>query len=63
MTVYKMQSGAIEAYLDVYRFLENLEFDIQHDYRAGTAKERNEAWNRHQVIMKTKGHILRKLEQ
>lgn len=63
MTVYKMRKEAIEAYVDVYQFLENLEHDVQHDYKAGTAKERNEAWNRHQVIMKTKGHILRKLEQ
>lgn len=63
MTVYKMRKGAIEAYVDVYQFLENLEHDVQHDYKAGTAKERNEAWNRHQVIMKAKGHILRKLEQ
>jgi len=63
MTVYKMRKEAIEAYVDVYQFLENLEHDVQYDYKSGTEKERNEAWNRHQVIMKTKGHILRKLEQ
>ena len=63
MIVSKMRREAIEAYLDVYQMLETIEHDCKIDYETGTDQEQDNAWQRHKVILKVKGDILRKLEK
>jgi len=63
MIVSKMRKEAIDAYLDVYQMLENIEHDCRNDYETGTDQEQDNAWQRHKVILKVKGDILRKLEK